>query len=99
MAGVAGAFFGVEGCRAAGAAPGGGGAAAAEPQAEAGLVGPGGARRPGPAAAQAAADEPAGNPGDAAALAPAAGPLAVDLSLPRRTPACRCPDHATDRAD
>src|SRR5450755_3597282 len=40
--GAAGAFGGVEGCRAAGAAPGGGGAAAAEPEAEAGLGGPDG---------------------------------------------------------
>ena len=30
-------------------------------------------------------------PEHAAALAPAAGPLAVDLSPPRRTAACRCP--------
>ena len=97
--GAAGAFGGVEGCRAAGAAPGGGGAAAAEPEAAAGLGRPDGARRPGPAAPQTAADEPAGDPGDAVALAPAAGPLAVDLSQPRRAPACRCPAHGTDRAD
>src|SRR5205823_1679760 len=57
--GVAGTFGGVEGRRAAGAAPGGGGAAAAEPQAEAGLGGPDGDRRPGAAAPETVADEPA----------------------------------------
>src|SRR5207248_2607190 len=85
--GVAGTFGGVEGRRAAGAAPGGGGAAAAEPQAEAGLGGPDGDRRPGAAAPETVADEPAGDAGPAAAVAPAAGPLAVDLSPPGRTPA------------
>ena len=40
----------------------------------------------GPPAPQAAADEPAGYAGHAAALAPAAGPLAVDLSPPKRRP-------------
>lgn len=39
---------------------------------------------------QAAADEPPGHARHAAALAPAAGPLAVDLSLPRRQAAGRC---------
>src|SRR5437899_618691 len=78
--GAARAFWGVEGCRVAGAAPGGGGAAAAEPQAEAGLGRPYGDGRPGPAAPQAFADEPAGDPADATALAPAASPLALDLS-------------------
>jgi hypothetical protein len=57
------------------------------PQAKAGLGRPRGTRRPGPAARQAAAEEPAGDAGRAAALAPAAGPLAVDLSLQRRTAA------------
>src|SRR5947207_9783998 len=85
--GTARTFFGVEGCRAAGAAPGGGDPAAAEPQAEAGLGGPGGARRLGPAAARSAAGEPTGEAGDAVALAPSAGPLAVDLSPPRRSAA------------
>src|SRR5260370_22495738 len=73
--GVAGAFGGVEGRRAAGAAAGGGGAAAPAPETEAGLGRPGGARRPGAAAPQAAAGEPPGHAGHAAALAPAAGPL------------------------
>src|SRR6266705_458889 len=66
---AAGTFGGVEGCRAAGAAPGGRGAPAAEPETEAGLGRPGGARRPGAAATTAAADEPPGHPGHAAALA------------------------------
>src|SRR5438067_7894659 len=87
--GAAGAFVGVQACRVAGAAPGGRGAAAPAPQAEAGLGGPGGTRRPGPAAATAAADVPANDAGYAAALAPAAGPLAVDLSPPRRQAAGR----------
>src|SRR5690348_14553031 len=75
--GAAGAFGGVEGRRAAGAAPGGRGAAAAEPQAEAGLGRPGGPRCPGAAAPEAAAGEPPGHAGHAAALAPASGPLAA----------------------
>jgi hypothetical protein len=90
---------GVEGGRAAGAAPGGGGAAAAEPQAEAGLGRPGGARCAGPPASQTAADGPAGDPRYAAGLAPAAGPLAADLSPPRRQAAGRCQARGADRAD
>src|SRR6266705_2431660 len=97
--GVAGTFDGVEGRRAAGAAPGGGGAAAAGPQAQAGLGGPDGDRRPGAAAPETVADEPAGDAGHAVALAPASGPLAVDLSPPRRTPAGRRPGRGADRAD
>src|SRR6266480_72354 len=68
--GAACTFGGVEGCGAAGAAPGGRGAAAPEPQAQAGLGRPGGDRRPGAAAPQTAADEPANDPGLAAALVP-----------------------------
>src|SRR5262249_10868535 len=67
--GAAGTVVGVERCRAAGAAPGGRGAAAPEPEAEAGLGRPGGARSPGPSAPQAAADAPPGRAGHAAALA------------------------------
>src|ERR1035437_3254121 len=81
--GAAGAVGRVERRRAAGAAPGSGGAAAAEPQAQAGLGRPDGARRPGPAAPQAAADEPAGDPSHAAALASAAWPLAGRRRLVR----------------
>src|SRR5215472_7412777 len=83
--GAAGTFLGVEGRRAAGAAPGGRGAAAAEPPAEAGVGGSGGARRPDPATPGVGADEPAGDAGYVAELASAAGPLAVDLSSPGRT--------------
>src|SRR6266542_4500510 len=54
------------------------------PKAEAGLGRPCGAGCSGPAAPQTAADEPASHPGYTAALAPAAGPLALDLSPPRR---------------
>src|SRR5450755_3002796 len=49
----------------------------------------GGARRSGPAPSRAAADEPAGDGGHPAALASAAGPLAVELSAPRRQAAGR----------
>src|ERR1039457_1980666 len=84
--GTAGAFLGVEGRLTAGAATGGRLAAAVEPEAEAGLGRPRGARRPGAAAPGAAADESAGDAGHVAALAPAAGPLAVDLSSQGRTP-------------
>jgi len=97
--GVAGTFVGVEGRRAAGAAPGGGRAAAAEPKTEAGLGRPGDARRPGPAPPQAAAAEPASNAGHAAALAPAADPLALDLSTRGREAADRCQARGGDRAD
>src|SRR5690348_17099728 len=97
--GVAGTFGGVEGCRTAGAAPGGGGAAAAEPQAEAGLGGPDGDRRPGAAAPETVADESAGDAGYVVALAPASSPLAVDLSPSRRAPDGRRPGRGTDRAD
>src|SRR5919108_1858401 len=76
--GAAGAFGGVQGCRAAGAAPGGRGVTEPEPQAQAGLGRPGDDRRPGAAAPQTAAEESAGDPGHAAALASAAGALAVD---------------------
>src|SRR5579859_7760668 len=89
--GAAGAFVGVQGRRAAGAAPGGRGAPAAEPQTTAELGRPGDTRRPGPAAATAAADEPAGDTGHAAALAPVAGSPEVDLPAPGRTAASRCP--------
>src|SRR5450755_1177259 len=99
MDGAAGAFGRIEGRRAAGAAPGGHGAAAAEPETEAGLGRPGGARCPGAAAPEAAADEPPGHAGHAAALAPASGPLAVDLSPPRRPAAGRCQGRGADRAD
>jgi hypothetical protein len=81
--GAAGAFGGVQGCRAAGAAPGGRGVTEPEPQAQAGLGRPGDDRRPGAAAPQTAAEESAGDPGHAAALASAAGALAVDLSSSR----------------
>jgi hypothetical protein len=89
--GAAGTFGGVEGRRIAGAPPGGSRAAPAEPQAQAGLGRPGGARRPGAAAPETAADEPAGDAGYAAGLAPATGPLAVDLSSLRRQATGRCP--------
>src|SRR5204862_8229774 len=65
---VAGTFGGVEGRRAAGAAPGGGGATTAEPQAEAGLGGPDGDRRPGVAAPVTVRDELAGVAGHAACV-------------------------------
>src|SRR5260370_30564156 len=89
--GAAGGFGGVEGCRAAGAAPRGRGAAAAEPRAKAGPGRPRGPRRLGPAAPQVAAEESARDAGHAAALAQAAGPLAVDPSSPARTAASRPP--------
>src|SRR5271165_7179925 len=69
---AAGALGGVEGCRAAGVAPGGGGAAASAPQAAAGVGRPGGPGCTDPAAAAAAADEPPGDAGHVAALAPSA---------------------------
>src|SRR5712671_2490662 len=87
--GAAGALVGCEGRRAAGATPGDRGASAAEPEAEAGLGRPGGARHLDPATAQAAAAGSAGDTGHAAALAPAAGPLALDLHAQGRTPAGR----------
>ena len=99
MAGAAGTFVGVEGCRVAGAAPRGRGVAAAAPEAEAGLGRPCGARSAGAATPGTTADEPAGDAGHAAGLAPAAGPLAVDLPAPGRTPACRRPDRSSHRAD
>src|SRR5215831_10418396 len=98
LAGTARTFFSFEGRRAAGAPPGSGGAPAAEPEAEDGLGGPGGARCFGPAAAGAAADGSAGDAGYAAALAPAAEPLALDLSS-GRTAAGRRPARVADRAD
>src|ERR1022692_621165 len=97
--GAAGTVGGVEGRRAAGAAPGGRGAATAASQTEAGLGRQGGTRRPDPAAPQAAADRSPGHARHAAALAPAAGPLALDLSSPRRQAASRCPARGADRAD
>jgi hypothetical protein len=61
------------------------------PEAEAGLGRPSGARRAGPAVAQAAADGSAGEAGHAAAaLALPAGPLALGLSPPGWPPAGRC---------
>src|SRR6266576_780373 len=45
------------------------------------------------------ADEPTGEAGDALALAPSAGPLAVDLSPPRRSAAGRCQARGADCAD
>src|SRR6266516_1942125 len=78
--GSAGAFVGVEGRRAAGAAPGGRGAAAPAPQAEAGLGRPSSTGRPDAAAATIFAAGSAGDAGHAAGLAPAAGPLVLDLS-------------------
>src|SRR5690348_2100551 len=97
--GAACPFCGLEGRRAAGPAPGGRGATAAEPETEAGLGRPGGARRADPAAPQAAADEQAGHAGHAAALAPAADPLAVDLSTQERQAAGRRQARSADRAD
>jgi predicted CxxxxCH...CXXCH cytochrome family protein len=97
--GAVGTFGGVEGCRVAGAAAGGSGAAAAEPQAEAGLGGPGGDCRVGPVLAGTAADGPSGDAGYAAALAPAAGPLALDLSPYGRQAADRWQGRSADRAD
>jgi hypothetical protein len=88
-----------QGRRAASPAAGGRSVAEAEPETETGLGRPGDHRRPGPAAPQAAADEPARDAGNAAALAPAAGPLAVDLSPPRRQAACRSADRGADRTD
>jgi hypothetical protein len=96
---VAGTVDGVEGRRTAGAAPRGRRAAAAVPPAEAGLGGPGSARRPGPPAPQGGADGSAGHAGHAAGLAPAAGPLALDLPSQARTAAPRRPDRGPDRAD
>src|SRR5258708_21473074 len=70
-----------------------------KPEAEAGLGGRDGVRRPGAAAPGTAANGPAGDAGHAVALAPAAGPLAVDLSPPGTTPAGRCPGRGADQAD
>src|SRR5215467_5660755 len=97
--GAAGAVGGVEGRRAAGAAPRGRGAAAPESETEAGLGRPGGTYRPGTAATPAAADGTAGHAGHAVALAPAVCPLALDLPLPQRPSAGRCPDRGADQAD
>src|SRR5215469_4936664 len=58
--GAAGTLGGVEGCRAAGAAPRARRAAAAEPQAQVGLGRPGDTRRPGPPAPRAGACHVAG---------------------------------------